>query len=449
MATLQASQVLRMDCADMVRTQWSRFSGGSGAPLWTLYACGLNPQTFAVTEAAIVHNTYDEPENFPKMIWSTNYYRLATATMFTLFFGGRQFAPKCVIDGVNIQDYLQGHFIGACAHLAKRIHQANDIEDEVVFGWETLNEPSKGMIGYQDISVVPKEQKLRKGTLPTIWQTILTGSGRAVEVDTWDMGNLGPYKVGRALVDSHGESAWLPAGYDESRYGYQRDVGWKLGQCIWEQHGIWDSATDTLLRKDYFGTNPSTGEKIDSDYFTNHYFMDFVRAYRDAIRAHHKNAILLLQGPTMELPPTIKGTADDENNLVYAPHWYDGITLMTKRWNRRWNVDVIGVMRGRYLHPAFAIKVGETAIRNCFRDQFLAMKKEGLDYLGNHPVVMTEFGIPYDMDDKHAYKTGDYSSQLSAMDANHFAAESLDGYTLWVYMTNVRLSSLWVWTDLC
>ncbi|KAK0673705.1 glycoside hydrolase superfamily [Cercophora samala] len=417
---------------------WSRFSGGSGAPMWTLYAAGLNPQSFAATEAAIVHNVYPEPENFPKMIWSTNYYRLAAATMFTFFFAGRTFAPKCIIDGVNIQDYLQGHFIRACEHLAKRIHEAGDIENDIVFGWESLNEPNKGMIGYEDISVIPKEQNLKKGTCPTIWQTILTGSGRAVEVETWDMGQIGPYKVGRTLVDPHGEVAWLPADYDESRYGYKRDPGWKLGECIWAQHGVWDPATDTLLKKDYFGLHPTTGEHVDYPYFTNNFFMDYFRAYRDAIRSHHKNAIILLQGPTMELPPKIKGTPDGEDPLlVYAPHWYDGITLMTKKWNRYWNIDVIGVLRGKYWTPASGLRFGETAIRKCFADQHATMRQEGLDYIGNVPCVMTEFGIPYDMDDQKAYKTGDYASQSAAMDANHFAVESsgLEGYTLWLYMT--------------
>ncbi|KAK3321537.1 glycoside hydrolase family 5 protein [Apodospora peruviana] len=418
---------------------WSRFSGGSGAPMWTLYAAGLNPQSFAATEAAIVHNTYPEPENFPKMIWSTNYYRLAAATMFALFFAGKDFAPKCVIDGMNIQDYLQGHFMRACEHLAKRIHEAGNIENDVVFGWETMNEPNKGMIGYEDISVIPKEQALKKGTCPTIWQTILTGSGRAVEVDTWDMGGLGPYKVGRSLIDPHGETAWLPADYDESRYGYSRDPGWKLGECIWAQHGVWDPSTDTLLKKDYFGKHPTTGDHVNYHYFTNNYFVDFFRRYRDSIRSVHKNAVILLQGPTMEIPPTIKGTPDgDDRLLAYAPHWYDGITLMTKKWNRNWNVDVIGVLRGRYWHPGFAIKIGETAIRNCFKDQHAAMRQEGLDNLGNYPCVMTEFGIPYDMDDKYAYKTGDYASQSAAMDANHYGVEAagLEGYTLWLYMTN-------------
>ena len=55
--------------------------------------------------------------------------------------------------------------------------------------------------------------------------------------------------------------------------------------------------------------------------------------------------------------------------------------------------------------------------------------------MGKHPCLFSEIGIPYDMDEKHAYKTGDYSSQISAMDANHFALEGSGaaGYTLWVY----------------
>lgn len=109
--------------------------------------------------------------------------------------------------------------------------------------------------------------------------------------------------------------------------------------------------------------------------------------------------------------------------------------------NRLYNVDVIGVLRGKYLTPAFALKVGETAIRNCLRDQLKFLRDESRNYMGSHPVVFTEIGIPYDMDDKNAYKTGDYSSQTSAMDANHFALEgsTSNGFTLWVYVTQVGI----------
>lgn len=107
--------------------------------------------------------------------------------------------------------------------------------------------------------------------------------------------------------------------------------------------------------------------------------------------------------------------------------------------NRLWNVDVFGVLRGRYLAPAFAVKIGERAIRNMFKSTLVAIEKEGLDYMGNHPCIIGELGIPYDMNDSQAYKTGDYASQTSAMDANHFAVEGAKvNYTLWNYTGTVR-----------
>ncbi|KAL1983127.1 hypothetical protein VTN96DRAFT_457 [Rasamsonia emersonii] len=416
---------------------WSRLSGGSGAPMWTLYAAGLNPRTFNKTQAALVQNTYPDPTKFPKMIWSTNYSRLACQTMFTLFWGGRDFAPKAIIDGQNIQDYLQSHFIAACKYLAQKIHEAGDLENEVVIGWESINEPHRGLIGIQDISVIPPEQQLQLGTSPTAFQAMLTGSGRACEETTWEFGGFGPHQTGRELVDPEGESAWLPADYDDTTYGWKRDPGWKLGECLWAQHGVWDPSTDELLRKDYFAKNPRTGEPLNYDKFTNTYFLDHYRAYRDAIRSVHSDAILFCQPPVMEVPPVLKGTEDDDPNMVHAVHFYDGLTLLTKHWNRIYNVDVIGVLRGKYLTPAFAIKIGETAIRNCLRDQLKFLREESFKCMGDHPLIFTEIGIPYDMDNKYAYKTGDYSSQTSAMDANHFALEgsNSNGFTLWLYMT--------------
>lgn len=415
--------------------------------MWTLYACGLDPRHFADTEAAMVHSQYDDPANFPKMIWSTNYYRLVCQVTFTLFFGGRDFAPKAIIDGKNIQDYLQEHFLGACEHLARRVHEAGDLEDAVVIGWESMNEPNRGLIGWKDLTVIPSDQKLQKGTSPTAWQAMLTGSGRACEIPTWEFGRLGPYRSGTALVDPKGKSAWLSADFDDTRYGWKRDSGWKLGECIWAQHGVWDPSHDSLLKSDYFAKNPRTGEVLDYEVFTNTYFMDFYRRFRDMVRAIHPDTIMFLQPPVLELPPTLKGTADEDNRLVYAAHFYDGVTLMTKNWNPRWNVDVLGILRGRYLSPVFAIKLGETAIRNCLRDELAAIRQEGLDHLGDHPCLLTEFGIPFDMNDRAAYKTGDYRSQCAALDANFYAVEGsgMNGFTLWTYVAQVGLVlTIWI-----
>ncbi|KAG8625507.1 hypothetical protein KVT40_007258 [Elsinoe batatas] len=431
---------------------WSRYTGGSGAPMWTIYACGFDPKKFHVTQAALVHNTWPDPEQFPKMIWATNYYRLAAQTIFTLFFAGKDFAPKAVIDGKNIQDYLQGHFIDACKHLAQRIVDAKDLENDVVFGFESINEPNPGYLVNHDLSTLPAEQNLKRGTAPTAFQAMLTGSGRAVEIDTYEFGGLGPYKSGSELVDPQGESAWLSSDEHDKRYGWKRDPGWKIGECLWAQHGVWDTKKDQLLRKDYFAKHPVSNEDLTHDFFTNNYFMHYYRTYAAAIREAYPDCIMLCEPSPFEIPPKIKGTRDDDKNMIYAAHFYDGITLLTKKWNRYWNVDVFGILRGKYLTPAFAVKVGETAIRNCFKDQLTAMKQEGIDYMGEHPCIFTEIGIPYDMDEKYAYKSGDYTSQTLAMDANHYALEGCGaaGHTLWVYVpsNNHKWGDNWNGEDL-
>jgi hypothetical protein len=97
---------------------WSRFSGGSGAPGWTFEVAGLNLENFEETGAVHFHDFGDQGMN-AKMIWPTNYIKLACATMFTLFFGGEDFAPKAMYEGVPMQQYLQNHYFNCYAHLSK------------------------------------------------------------------------------------------------------------------------------------------------------------------------------------------------------------------------------------------------------------------------------------------------------------------------------------------
>jgi hypothetical protein len=53
-------------------------------------------------------------------------------------------------------------------------------------------------------------------------------------------------------------------------------------------------------------------------------------------------------------------------------------------------VDGLGYLRGKYLTPMQALRVGAKAIRNCFKDQLQAMKQEGIDRLG-----MKQLYCPY------------------------------------------------------
>ncbi len=154
---------------------WSRFTGGDGAPGWTLEAVGMDITRMSETGAAIVHAIHGDP--FPRMIWPTNYDKLGAATMFTLFFAGNDFAPKTLIDGVPVQEYLQGHYIAAVKQLALRLRDLPN-----VVGYDSLNEPGSGFVGVADLNSAHRGF-LRAGASPTFWQAILAGAGYPQEVD--------------------------------------------------------------------------------------------------------------------------------------------------------------------------------------------------------------------------------------------------------------------------
>ncbi|KAF9195938.1 hypothetical protein BGZ50_002967 [Haplosporangium sp. Z 11] len=422
---------------------WSRFSGGSGAPLWTLYLAGLDPSCFSQTNAALVHNFYEDPENFPKMVWATNYNKLAAATMFTLFFAGSTFASDCVVDGMNIQDYLQTHYIKSYMALAEYITAQHGIEDDVVIGYDTLNEPSAGWIGVEDVTKLPHHQELKKDATPTPLQAMVLGQGYQQTVEFWVSTFFGPKRRGSRTIDPEGITAWLTKekrDEKDKRFGWSRSPSYpKAGDCIWAHHGVWDIDTQQVLDAEYFYKDPESGEKYD---FDGRSFLPFCRRFAQAVRTIHSAAIIFLEPPVNEIPPSLPPPHDDDDvaqfditsRVVYAPHWYDGLTLLNKKWNF-FNIDYLGVKRGRYPNYAAAVKIGEKAIRECFRNQLASIKEEGQAAIGQHPTLIGEIGIPYDMNNGKSYKSnGNYKDQIKAMDANMYALESNHlNFTLWNY----------------
>lgn len=406
---------------------WSRFSGGSGAPGWTLELAGLNMMNFSETAAAIVHNTFDKPKEFPKMIWSTNYYKLAASTMFTLFYAGSIFAPKCIVDDMNIQEYLQTHFCNSYKALAERIVEAN-LADNVVVGYDTMNEPSWGWVGTKDLNKFPEFQEYRRGITPTPFQSMLLGEGNPCKVESWDIRWYGFGKTGSEYIDPKGKAAWLEK--DPEGYSWRKSDEFPRGECIWAAHGVWDKSTKKLLRPDYFAVNPITNQPQN---WIEECFKPFIRKYTSALRSIQPNAIIFVQPPVLEVPPKFDDSKDPQERLIYAPHWYDGLTLVQKQFNW-WNIDYLGIKRGLYFGYLPAIKVGEDAIKQSFAEQLKLIKSEGERELNNIPCLIGEIGIPFDMEEGKAYKTGNYIQQIKAMDANFTALEAnLLSYTLWNY----------------
>lgn len=421
---------------------WSRFTGGSGAPLWTLYCAGFQPKRVSVTQAAILHNEYIDKDtgkqvkHYPKMFWPTNYFKLACQTMFTLFFGGRQHAPKCIINGKNIQDYLQDSFNDAIGAMYRYLMEQSPelFEGNLVLGLETVNEPSEGYIGYPILSQIPKERELRMGPTPTAFQSFILGEGFETNVDLYDITVAGPKKIGTTFVNPEGQSVWMnqqERGQIDAQYGWERDTEWKTG-CIWKLHKVWDikEMKPRLLHPRYFSDGG-----VDMKYFINNMYVSYFEKFRNMFRSIDKERFLFMQNPVFQRPPELKNSSLIDDRTVFSTHFYDGMSLMFKTWNKIYNVNTLGIVRGKYLNPVFSVVLGENNIKKCISKQLRDIRDEAREVLGGHvAVVFSEIGMPFDMDNKEAYKTGQYTSQTSAMDAIGFALENNNlSFSLWCY----------------
>jgi hypothetical protein len=379
---------------------WSRWTGGDGAPAWTLEAIGFDLANLHRSGAAFVHEMAPGP--YPRMLWPANYARLACATMFTLFFAGDDFAPGLHLDGTDARSFLQGHYIAAVARLAGRLAKY-----DAVIGFDTLNEPSDGYIGLGDISRF--ERCLSKtGPMPSPFQAMAAGSGYPTEVDLYGTGLSGQSVKGRATLGEQDIRAWKPG-----------------VECLWRREGVWDEAGGkAVLRKpDHFAI--VRGARPD---FETHYLKPFMRSVGEAIsrEAGKKRFMLFLEAvPSVGHPrwseedTAVSGVSAPVN----ASHWYDGLTLFLKRWTGfvAWDTE----------HDRLVL--GPQAIRRYFAEHLGRLRRHGLEELGA-PTVVGEFGLPFDMNGAQAFRTGNYRMHEKALGAYYDALdENLLSATVWNY----------------
>lgn len=400
---------------DFHQDVWSRFSGGSGAPGWTFEKVGFEMRNFHQTGAALLHQEIGDP--FPRMAWASNYSKLAAGTMFTLFFAGNDFAPETKIDGLSAQDYLQQDYFAMLTMVGKRFKDKAN-----VVGYDLMNEPSKGFIGLKNIRKL--EWTLKTGDMPTPYQAMLMGSGFAQEVQRWTLGWTGMQKLGRRLVDPQGVTAW------------QEGV-----EPIWKAHGLWDIDSHghpVLLRPDYF--HQVDGNEIT---FAETYMHPFITKAAEALHQGDPKAMNFVEFDAIgsEAIPVWDEAEAEKQKLVYAPHWYPFITLMSKRYVSWVGLDAVKSV------PVF----GREAKRKAYAGNLKFHQVIAEVSFHGVPTLIGEIGIPYDLNDREGFIFNKWDAHIKAIDDYMYALErNLLNYTLWNYTpdnTNAR-GDLWNGEDL-
>lgn len=201
------------------------------------------------------------------------------------------------------------------------------------------------------------EQELKTGLTPSPLQALMLGEGLLVnDVEIWELTALGPQKVTVQTVNPKGTRAWI-----DDR------------ECIWAQHGVWDPITKKALLPSYFSMHPLTKDPVD---FLQHFWKPFINAFSTKLRSVHPNCIIFIEPPVNALPPPFYHS-DTQGPIAFAPHWYDGLTLLNKTFNSWFTVDYIGFIRGKYSSIAFALKFGISGIKSCFKSQLNMLRLEG------------------------------------------------------------------------
>lgn len=401
---------------------WSRWTGGDGAPLWTLEAVGFEPRNLHASGAAMLHQ--EMGEHYPQMQWFSNHLRLACATMFTLFFGGNDFAPGIEAGGVPVQEFLQEHYIEAFGALAERLAAYPN-----VVGFGSMNEPGEGFIGLKALWA-PRKDMVLPGLAPTPWEALRAGEGIATTAEHIEVRGGALRSVGRVALGTPGVRAW------------------KDGEvCVWRRVGVWDiEHGEAVLKKPQWfalgGAGPDGAPDAQTPNFHHMFNQRYLKPFAAKFAARigpvggkqNRFMIFVESSPLGEMPgftgaslgaaPRESGEAAAPPVIVNESHWYDSLTLTLKRWT-----GFLG-----YDSTLQKVIIGPGAVRRNFREALARVVRHSRDFMGNAPALLGEFGLPFDLNGRRAYRTGNFrvhqralSSYYEALDANLLSA------TLWNY----------------
>jgi hypothetical protein len=388
---------------DFHQDVWSRMSGGDGAPGWTFEAVGLDFTRFHAADAAhLMQAKYDyarggRQDEYPQMSWASNYRLPANMIMWTLFFGGRDFTPRFAVDGRNVQDYLQDHYLGAMRQVALRVQPLLH-----VIGFDTLNEPGEGMIGatldYRHEASTPEHPApVRVGLALSSLDALLMARGVTRELPRYARDASGKMiKVGAAIGNARRVPIWREGAH-----------------CPFETAGAYRlvDGRAQVLRNDHF--TQVDGREIDLE---KSYMLPFFHRVAKTVRAVRADWLLFAEMNPYKAFAGKSFPLDMPERCVNASHWYDVTVLRTKTFPYADAIDTEAAVPG----PAAG------AVLDRYVKEMATVARAG-ETLGpdGAPTLIGECGIPFDLDGGAAYEAWRQGDRSSAPWAQHIVAQTL------------------------
>jgi hypothetical protein len=375
---------------DFHQDVWSRMSGGDGAPGWVFEALGLDMSRFDAADGArVMQHRYDysspvkrQEDRYPMMSWSQNYQAPVNGVCWTAFFAGATFTPDWIVHGRNVQDFLQGHYLGAVRAVAQKLAHLDN-----VIGFDSLNEPGSGWIGRplseRHIEATAENPRApRPGLAWSVLDNLAAAAGTSVRVpmvgfDPARNGAIGV--IGERVVNPDGVRIWTDTGPDP-----------------FERAGIWRRDGGEGAREDAFTQVNGRKVHLEADFMA-----PFIAQVARTIRSVREDWLLFAELDPFEASAG-HGFVDLPPRAVNANHWYDIRTLALKTFNPGADADST---RERYIRQLAAVReVGDRE---------------------NIPTLIGEFGIPYDLNGGEAYEAWSRGERGDAIWAAHERALSL------------------------
>ena len=359
----------------------------------------------------------------------------------------------------NVGDVMQDAYINAFRYVARRLAGL-----ECILGWDVMNEPHPGFVGLPSLTKWNPDTELHLGIMPNAVQGMILSSG----------GEDAPDKTFRLKLPVY-ERSWPRPSTLTTHIEYEVCKGYRAWldgrKDIWKEEKVWwwDPAREEgfSFKEDYFTKHPQTGMPID---FERDFYEPFLRKFLVAVQEGRLDGLKDLsispgggmgQWSFIEPVPNIgppewveqegaeiyKATSTGGVGVCYAPHWYDLRACFEKKlsWTMSFDVGALALGSRNFLQHAYFGRLG-------LLGNYISQFSRVINHLHRFrrsgkptPILIGETGVPFDLNEFHAYKTGDIRAQLVMLDSVVGAMERVNNgslnWTLWNFTSENYVSA--------